>query len=146
MAANQELEAREKESGRFRVFARYAALQLPGLALVTAGLIAARQLLDLPAWVLPAGVLVWAVKDLAMFPALKPAYQGGPSGMAGHMVGLSGVAVDELSPSGYVRVQGELWHATAEEDPPISRGTIILVKAQEGMTLVVCAGAGERQV
>lgn len=52
------------------------------------------------------------------------------------MVGLSGVAEDDLAPEGWILVRGEHWWARAEGES-ISKGERVLVVRQEGRTLVV---------
>jgi membrane-bound ClpP family serine protease len=49
-----------------------------------------------------------------------------------------GTAVDRLSPSGYVRINGELWRAKViESDSAIEKGEILTVRDLDGLTLVV---------
>lgn len=45
--------------------------------------------------------------------------------------------VNELDPSGTVRMRGELWHAESESDEVIKEGTLVKVIRQEGLTLFV---------
>jgi membrane-bound serine protease (ClpP class) len=52
------------------------------------------------------------------------------------MVGLSGVAKDDLSPEGWVLVKGEYWRARAEGEP-VRRGDRVTVVAQERSRLTV---------
>jgi membrane-bound serine protease (ClpP class) len=56
------------------------------------------------------------------------------TGNAG-IVGLAGTADTELSPEGWVRVQGEIWRAVSEET--VSKGDRVRVTAIEGLTLRV---------
>jgi membrane-bound ClpP family serine protease len=130
--------------GSRSAFARYAAFQAPGILLVAAALFALRVIIDLPLWVPLAGTVLWALKDLAMFPVLKVAYavdSGEPA-----VSGLRGVVVDTLSPHGLVRVQGELWRATsARRDLAIGRGEVVQVKDRRGLALVVTPWEAERE-
>ncbi|MBC7093342.1 nodulation protein NfeD [Candidatus Bipolaricaulota bacterium] len=52
------------------------------------------------------------------------------------MVGLAGVAKEDLAPEGWVVVKGEYWQARAEGEP-IHKGDRVTVVAQEGRHLVV---------
>ncbi|MCR4391713.1 MAG: nodulation protein NfeD [Candidatus Acetothermia bacterium] len=52
------------------------------------------------------------------------------------MVGLAGVAKEDLSPEGWVVVKGEYWRARAQGEP-IHKGDRVTVVAQEGRHLVV---------
>jgi membrane-bound ClpP family serine protease len=54
------------------------------------------------------------------------------------LIGSTGVAVDQLSPSGYVRINGELWRARViENDSTIEKGETVVVKGVDGLTLTV---------
>jgi membrane-bound serine protease (ClpP class) len=78
-----------------------------------------------------------------MYPLLRTAYESGVKTGAERLIGARGVAQDELSPRGYVRVRGELWQAEVEpsDDPlaPGAPGSPVKVLAAEGMTLIVTA-------
>jgi len=52
------------------------------------------------------------------------------------MIGLSGVAKDDLAPEGWVLVKGEYWRAHAEGEP-IHKGDRVRVVSQEGTHLTV---------
>jgi membrane-bound ClpP family serine protease len=61
------------------------------------------------------------------------------------MVGSSGIAVDQLSPSGYVRINGELWRAKINENESvIKKGETITVRCLDGLTLTVISGKKEK--
>ncbi|MCX7730395.1 MAG: nodulation protein NfeD, partial [Candidatus Caldatribacterium sp.] len=53
----------------------------------------------------------------------------------GSMVGKIGVAREDLSPEGFVMVDGELWWARTQK--PIRRGEEVVVLRKEGTTLIV---------
>ena len=55
----------------------------------------------------------------------------GPSAL----VGLGGVALDELRPEGQVRVNGEIWRARC--DNGCEAGASVVVRAVDGLTLEV---------
>lgn len=52
------------------------------------------------------------------------------------MIGIEGRAATPLSPHGFVRVKGELWEASAEQDY-INPGAAITVVSREGLKLIV---------
>ncbi len=52
------------------------------------------------------------------------------------MVGLTGVAKDDLQPEGWVLVKGEYWRALAQGEP-VRKGERVRVVAQEGSRLIV---------
>lgn len=73
-----------------------------------------------------------------MYPFLRTAYESGVKTGAEQLVGARGIAQDELSPRGYVRVRGELWQAELRpSDRPIQPGSPVRILAAEGMTLIV---------
>lgn len=51
------------------------------------------------------------------------------------LVGRTAVALSALAPKGQVRVDGEIWEARA--DRRVARGDEVVVRAIEGLTLVV---------
>lgn len=123
-------------------YGRYLLLQLTGwagIAIVMAGLV---RWLDLPAWIGAGVVLAWVVKDLALYPLVRPAYAAhdGPS-PAARLVGLEGRAEQDLDPAGMVRVHGELWRATTPPGtPPVRRGEVVRVLRVDRLTLTVERG------
>jgi membrane-bound serine protease (ClpP class) len=52
------------------------------------------------------------------------------------MIGESGIVIEELSPSGTVKVHGEIWKARVEGDS-LSPGAEVVVKGVDRMTLIV---------
>ena len=119
-------------------FTRYWLLQIPGtlgLMLVMLGL---HLWLEVSVWIGVAVLVAWAVKDLALYPLLRPAFERGEH-LTPHsrMVGETGVAEQDLEPEGFVRVRGELWRAVTENGARIPRGGGVRVSAVEGSALVV---------
>ena len=51
------------------------------------------------------------------------------------LVGRAAIALGPLAPRGQVRIDGEIWEARSES--PIGRGDEVVVRAVEGLTLVV---------
>jgi membrane-bound ClpP family serine protease len=58
----------------------------------------------------------------------------------GPLLGARGRAVERLDPSGYVRVDGELWRAEAM-DGEIAAGAQVVVREADGLTLRVESAA-----
>jgi membrane-bound ClpP family serine protease len=111
----------------------YLLAQVPGwlMALLLAGL--------LHRWfgvspLLAAGLVVlWVVKDLALYPLLKRFYV---SDTAHPMLGQVGRTVTPLAPGGFVRVRGELWQARAN-GTPVGAEASVRVHAVDGLVLHV---------
>ena len=54
------------------------------------------------------------------------------------MIGAEGTVTDMLSPSGYVRIQGELWRAIViDSGSVIEEGETVTVRKIDGLTLHV---------
>jgi membrane protein implicated in regulation of membrane protease activity len=124
-----------KRGWSWQVLLRYALLQLPGLAALVIILLLLRHWINIPTWAVWIFILLWVIKDLILFPFVWHAYdKRSPDVMSGSQ----GMAVDRLSPSGYVRINGELWHAEMiEGDLAIEKGEVITVRGMRGLTLIV---------
>ena len=126
------------------VLRRYALYQIPGLLVAAAAIGLLYRWTSLPGWVAVSLVLIWILKDAALYPWLRPAYESAPGSVIERLVGLPGIAVEPLAPSGYVRVRGELWRAeSVASDVEIKPGQIIVVHAVRGTILVVRDDAGK---
>lgn len=123
---------------RHAALKKYLLIQIPGWILVAVGLTVLRQWIDLPLWAAVGVFLVWVVKDLILFPFLRPAYESNGKSAVERLIGVQGIAEERLAPSGYIRVGGELWRAEAlETDKPIRRGSRVRVRAVRGLTLLI---------
>ena len=118
--------------------ARYVRYQIPGWLLASIGAVVLYRWVGIPVWVAVAIPVGWAVKDAALYPFLKPAYVLDHGTVIERLVGLEGVAVEPLSPRGYVRVRGELWIAEpVAMGPGIEVGHRVRVERIRGTTLLV---------
>lgn len=120
------------------VVGKYLLFQVPSWAVAAVLAAAAVDRFDVSApwaWGL-AGA--WVVKDLALFPFVRRAYEPGDSTPGASLVGLRGVATEALDPSGYVRLGSELWRATlAQGVEAVPQGGSVRVRSVRGLTLVV---------
>ncbi len=118
--------------------------QVPGWILAAVILLGLRYWIGLPLWIAIGAFSLWVIKDLVFYPLLRKAYESGAKTGADQLVGLRGVAREQLDPRGYVHVRGELWRAEIESsDKPISAGSPVRVVRANGMTLIVTtAGTG----
>ena len=122
-----------------RVFARYLAFEAPSWLLLGVVLAVLMRVWDL-SWPLAALVLgLWVAKDVALFPALRLAYEpSGGSGGAENLVGALAVVSAELAPEGWVQIGAERWRARVSPGrPPIPVGAKVRVLAVEGLLLRV---------
>ena len=75
------------------------------------------------------------LKDLALYPTMRIIFR--PPART-QPIGKRGEVVEALAPTGYIRVDGELWKATAPASgPPLPAGRQVVVRAAEGLTLLV---------
>ena len=117
---------------------RYVLYQIPGGLLAAAGALLLYLWLGLPGWVAFALVVAWALKDAALYPFLRASYEPNLGSVIDRLVGLRGVAVEALSPRGYVRVRGELWLAEPiATEGEIPRGHPVTIDGVRGTTLLV---------
>jgi membrane protein implicated in regulation of membrane protease activity len=121
-----------------RIIAGYAILQLPSLALLILILILVRRWIDLPEWLVWCFVALWAAKEVMMFPSVWRSYSQRIRGGTTSLIGARGIAEERLDPTGYVRVNDELWRARVPQGiRSVKQGENVLVRGIEGSTLLV---------
>jgi membrane protein implicated in regulation of membrane protease activity len=135
----REKEDRQRETGwSARILFRYLLLQFPGWLLVILILLSIDLWIDLPTWVMFFGVFLWIAKDALMFPFVWRAYDPTPQGIAFRMIGERAFVKENLSPSGYVQVHGELWQAELlPDEPAVEKGRKVRIRDVRGLTLIV---------
>lgn len=121
-----------------KVWQRYVLLQAPGWVLAAVFALLLIEYLSLPAWAAGALLAVIVLKDFALYPFLRRAYEGARPAGAAALIGAVGTARQTLNPEGYIEVRGELWlaEATAAE-APIAAGSRVAVMAADGVHLRV---------
>jgi membrane protein implicated in regulation of membrane protease activity len=120
------------------ILVRYALLQLPAIALLVLALIFVQRWVTIPAWVFWGSITLWIAKDVILFPFVWRAYDWNHSGSENSLVGKTGIVQDRLTPSGYIRVRGELWQAeVVGGSPPIDKEEKVRVQGMRGLTLLV---------
>ena len=119
-------------------FWRYTAFQVPGWLLASAGGYWLYSAIGVPPWVAAGLPLAWVVKDYALYPFLRFAYEADQRRPIERLIGVEGAAVEPLAPAGYVRVRGELWRAhRVAADDTVAQGDAVEVVGVEGATLLV---------
>jgi membrane-bound serine protease (ClpP class) len=88
------------------------------------------------AWVL-FGALV--LKDLALYPLTRKAYEHGTPHGAAHLIGADVQVETTLAPEGWVRAEGERWRARIAPGGTgsIAAGARARVRDLQGLTLIV---------
>jgi membrane-bound ClpP family serine protease len=121
-----------------RTFVRYLVFQIPGwlfLALFLGFLV---EKTAFPVWITVGFFVVWVLKDFAIYPIVRQAYETNVRTGSERLIGAKGVTQETLAPKGYIKVQGELWKARVEDhNQPIAKNTEVRVKGTDRMTLLV---------
>ena len=128
----------KKQGWSAKVVLRYALLQIPFTALVVVVLILLREWVDLPIWFACVLVALFVIKDIALYPFVWRAYDPESPALTNQMEGARGIAIEDLHPTGYVKIGAERWQAEVTGDgPSIRRGQRIRVHGIRGLTLLV---------
>lgn len=127
--------AHVKRGLSWQVLIRYTVLQFPGLALLVLILILLNNSINIPTWAIWLSISISLILDAIMFPFVWRAYEKGDQNP---MSGSKGIAHDRLSPTGYIRINGELWRAKVLKDhSDIEKDEVVTVKSMQGLTLIV---------
>lgn len=119
-------------------FWRYTAFQVPGWLLAAGVGWWLQRHAGVPAWAAAGLPLAWVVKDYALYPFLRFAYEADERRPIERLIGAEGAAVERLAPAGYVRVRGELWRARhVAADDAVATGGRVAVVGIRGTTLLV---------
>ncbi len=119
---------------------RYLFFQIPGWVIAALVAVGLRHWEVVPGWVSLLGFSVWVIKDLAFYPLLRSAYETHVKSGSEALIGKNGIAQSDITPEGYIRINGELWRAVAEPAGlVIAAGTDVEVLRAEGMKVVVRA-------
>jgi len=117
---------------------KYALFQVPGWVAASLALVGIMKWVDLPLWAALGLFIIWILKDVALYPFVRVAYESDVKTGVEQLVGKTGVAQEWLDPHGMVRIGGELWRAEAEpRDQPIEPKSEIRITGTHGMTLIV---------
>jgi membrane protein implicated in regulation of membrane protease activity len=83
-----------------------------------------------------------AIKDVLLYPYLRPALRTDTTPLVGpeHLIGAWAVVEQALAPSGMVRIKGERWRGESL-DGPAPVGQRVRVVAVRGLTLLVSSEA-----
>jgi membrane protein implicated in regulation of membrane protease activity len=102
-----------------------------------------RKWMNLPVWTVWTFISLWVIKDAILYFFVWRAYD---PGSLNSMIGSKCVTADRLSPSGNVRIRGELWRAKViEGSSDIEKGEVVTVKGMDGLTLIVQSDIKEEE-
>lgn len=117
---------------------KYALFQVPGWVAAAVVLLGLMEWVSLSLWAASGLFTLWVIKDIALYPLVRTAYESDVKTGVEQLVGEKGVAQESLDPHGMVRVRGELWQAEAEpSEQRIEPNSEIRVRAARGLTLIV---------
>ena len=131
----------EQDAARSRsrkTLQKYLVLQIPGAILVGILLVFLYyvELLSLRLSVL--FFIGWCIKDALMYRFVRSAYEPGPPHGTAALVGQRGIVVQDLAPTGSVRVSAEHWSArAAKKDTTLTQGTSVRIVSVDGYVVTV---------
>jgi membrane protein implicated in regulation of membrane protease activity len=128
---------------------KYALFQVPGRVGAAIVLLGLMEWFSLSPWAALGLFSLWVIKDIALYPLLRTAYESDVKTGVEQLVGEKGMAQEWLDPRGMVRMRGELWRAEAEPSGEhIEPNSEIKVTAAQGLTLIVSreVNAGKRVI
>ena len=121
---------------------KYALFQVPGWVAAAVVLLGLVEWVGLSLWAAAGFFTLWVIKDIALYPLVRTAYESNVKTGVEQLVGKRGVAQEWLDPRGMVRVRGELWQAEAEpHGQPIEPNSEIRITGAHGLTLLVSRDA-----
>jgi membrane protein implicated in regulation of membrane protease activity len=92
--------------------------------------------IHIPLWGLILIIIAFLIYEIVTFRLGRRALERKPAIWSNAMIGCCGTATTPLTPSGYVRVNGELWHASSS-DTHINEGDDIIVVGMDRLNLHV---------
>jgi membrane-bound ClpP family serine protease len=117
---------------------RYALFQLPGWVVAAVVLLGLMEWIGLSLEAASGLFTVWVIKEIALYPLVRAAYESHVKTGVDQLVGEKGVAQEWLDPRGMVRVRGELWQAEAKpSEQRIEPNSKIRVTGAHDLTLIV---------
>ena len=118
------------------VFLKYTMFQVPGWIVAAAVGVWLNRTMDVPSAVVVGLPVFWILKDMALYPLLRTAYETSDTSPIERLVGAQGKTVETLAPLGYVRIAGELWRAETDTGS-VAADTLVDVIGANGLVLQV---------
>ena len=117
---------------------RYSLFQIPSLTIVILIVFTINHWYVLDKVIIALIILVWILKDIIIFPFVWKAYSHKDRDKSKTILNQKGIAVDTISPKGFVKIDGEIWQAEAvESQEPIQKGQIVEVVELNGLKIKV---------
>ena len=116
---------------------RYFLVQIPGyfvMALLLWWAVNADWLgLNIAVWIMA----LWVLKDIALYPLCRIAFETGPATGAQSLVGQEGRVIRSLAPHGQVKLNGEYWQARTRDNRTIEAGEPVHIVDSDQRVLIV---------
>ncbi len=120
-----------------RTILRYIVLQLPGVIFFFLTAIFLIAYTDWPESLIWTVWGTWVLKDVLLFFRVWPSYRPNENDQD-PMIGLQGYIIKSCKPDGQVEIHGTPWRARIENNTDkVDKGTKVVVKKREGLTLFV---------
>jgi len=120
------------------IILRYTLLQLPPLLIFLMLLSISGNHKFISDTIIIVLMVIWIVKDIIFYPFVWRSYDPATQHIRDKLIGMYGVAKENLEPAGYVKVRGELWKAQIKGDGQIiNAGESVHVIGIDGLVLLV---------
>lgn len=117
---------------------RYSLYQVPGVIVVAVAAWGLWSRFDVSPGLAWGALLVWIIKDIALYPMLKTAYDTADTADPARLIGREALVTRSLDPDGFVRLGGETWRARTDSSlGVIGPGRRVRIEAVDGLTLRV---------
>jgi len=111
----------KKSKWKTRIIKRYILFQIPAFLIVISILLLLDQWLNLTYVLITAILVLWILKDTIMYRFVWKSYDVDNKAQVNRLIGSKGKIVEDLNPRGYVKVNGELWHAEVNNNDTFLR-------------------------
>jgi membrane-bound ClpP family serine protease len=121
-----------------KTFLRYLLFQIPQWFVLALFLWLLIDQNAAPLWATQVFFIVWVLKDLAIYPWVRRAYETDVKTGAERLIGATGITQEPLDPEGFIKINGELWKARVDAaNQPVDRNSRVKVRATSGLILLV---------
>ncbi|MEJ2544821.1 MAG: NfeD family protein [Calditrichaceae bacterium] len=121
-----------------KIIIRYSLFQVPTLIIVIFTVFTIDHWYELDNTVKIIIILSWIMKDIIIFPFVWKSYIRKDHDKSLDILKHVGIAVDNINPKGYVRINGEIWKAeSVEPHESIIKGQSVEVVEINGLRLKV---------
>lgn len=131
-------EGEQTQRSRLPVLAKYLLLEVPGWVFAAIVLALLVHYWDLESRTALLLFGLWVLKDFALYPVLRIAYEDGPTDGTASLIGAEGIVKQSLDPEGWIRIGSELWRAeVAPGAAPVESGAKVRIVEVRGLVLRV---------